>query len=191
MTVSINKQQTFLFLASAVLMALTRSHHFATTLGNLPDASLAIFFLGGFYLRNPIFLLVLAVESVAIDYVAINFAGISAYCVTMAYGFLAVSYLVAWTGGRLAGRSFELTTGFAARFAALAFVSTSLGFLIANASFYWLSGRIASPNVADDWAQTTVYFPSFVGAACAYIAAAALVHGASLLLRHSGRRVPA
>jgi NADH:ubiquinone oxidoreductase subunit 5 (subunit L)/multisubunit Na+/H+ antiporter MnhA subunit len=88
----------------------------------------------------------------------------------------------------LAHRSFKPTADFAVRLAALTFVSTSLGFLIANASFYWLSGRIASPNLAEYWAQTTAYFFPFVGVACAYIAAAALVHSAALLLGSSERR---
>ncbi|MGH8472507.1 MAG: hypothetical protein ACREVJ_08675, partial [Gammaproteobacteria bacterium] len=37
-------------LTLALLMAATRSHHFAATL-HLPDASWAVFFLAGFYLR--------------------------------------------------------------------------------------------------------------------------------------------
>jgi hypothetical protein len=188
MTNSVDRQQSLIFLALAALMAVTRTSHFLTAFHNFPDASLAIFFLGGFYLRRPVFFVLLAVEAVAIDYVAINFSGVSAYCVTIAYGFLAVSYLVVWAGGMFAHRRFEKTAGFALRLAALAFVSTALGYLIANGSFYWLSGRIASPNLADYLANMTLYFPPFVGVACGYIAAAAVVHGGVLFLASSGRQ---
>lgn len=188
MTALNTRQQTLILAALAALMAVTRTQHFVTAFHNFPDASLAIFFLGGIYLRRPVFFLLLALEAVAIDYVAINFAGVSAYCVSIAYSFLAVSYLVAWGGGFLAQRRFERSASFAAELALTAVIATSLGFLIANSSFYWLSGRIAQPSLAGYWAQTTLYFAPFVGAACGYIAAAVAAHGVLLLATDARRR---
>ncbi len=179
MTASINRQQGLIFLGLAALMLATRFEHFGTAL-HLRDASLAIFFAGGFYLRRPMFFALLAAEAVLIDYVAIDFAGISAYCVTVAYGFLAVSYLVSWAGGYLSSKSYEPSAGFAVRLASIGFAATSLGFLIANGSFYWLSGRIPHPDLTGYWSNMTLYFAPFVGVACAYIAAAAILHGAVL-----------
>lgn len=61
----------FLTLLLIAWMGLTRSSHFGDVF-NLPDASLAVFFLAGFYLRSafafPLFLTV----AVASDYLAIS-----------------------------------------------------------------------------------------------------------------------
>ena len=54
-------------LALAVLMAATRSHHFATAL-HLPDASWAVFFLAGVYLWRVSMLPALMAEAALIDY---------------------------------------------------------------------------------------------------------------------------
>jgi hypothetical protein len=184
MTTTTLRQQILIFLGLAALMLATRFHHFATAL-HMPDASLAIFFVAGFYLRRVAFFALLGAAAVSIDYVAVNYAGISTWCITPAYGALALSYLVAWAGGYWSSRNAGLNTAFALRLAFTALAATSAGFLIADGSFYWLSGRIAEPNGAGYWSHMTLYFASFVGAACAYIAAAALLHGALLV---AGRR---
>ena len=174
------RQQILVFLGLAALMLATRFHHFGSAL-HMPDASLAIFFVAGFYLRRVAFFALLGAEAVLIDYVAVNYAGVSSWCITPAYGALALSYVVAWAGGYWVSRNAALNTAFALRLALSAFAATSAGFLLANGAFYWLSGRIVDPNWSGYWSHMTLYFASFVGAACAYIAAAALLEGAVLL----------
>jgi len=170
------RQQILIFLGLTALMLATRFHHFGSAL-HMPDASLAIFFVAGFYLRRVAFFAFLGAEAVLIDYVAVNFAGISTWCITPAYGALALSYLVAWAGGYWISRNASFNTAFALRLTLTAFAATSTGFLIADGAFYWLSGRIVEPNWTGYWSHMTLYFASFVGAACAYIAAAALLQG--------------
>jgi hypothetical protein len=83
----------------ATLMLATRYHNFGSAL-HLPDASLAMFFLAGFYLRPawlfPFYLL----EAGLIYYLVIMLGGVSDWCVTPAYGFLIPTYACLWYGGR-------------------------------------------------------------------------------------------
>jgi hypothetical protein len=80
--------------ALVLLMAATRYNHFGSSLA-LPDASYAVFFLAGLFLgrvRGGLAILaLLLVEAALVDYYAINFQGISSWCVTSAYGFLMVA----------------------------------------------------------------------------------------------------
>lgn len=125
----------------ALLMAATRFHHEGTSFA-LPDASLAVFFLVGWYSSQRIHLLGFLIGAAFIDYVAIALMGVSDYCVTPAYAFLIPTYGTLWIGGRWMaqghrrGRALPWT-----RFVlALPGVST-LAFLLSNGSFFLLSGR--------------------------------------------------
>ena len=104
MNVITTKQQFVLLALFALLMAATRFHHFGSALF-LPDASLAVFFLAGFYLSGVMALAVLLLEAGLIDYLAITMGGVSDWCVTPAYWFLIPTYACLWCGGRwYAGR---------------------------------------------------------------------------------------
>lgn len=59
-----------IFVSLAVLMIVTRGHHF-TSATALPSASLAVFFLAGFYLRSLIALPILIVLAGALDVAAV------------------------------------------------------------------------------------------------------------------------
>ena len=84
----------------AVTIAVTRLHHFAT----IPDASWAVFFVGGFYLREwtrwafP----ALMALAVLVDWLAISAQGFSFwqhYCVSPAYWCLVPAHAVLWAAG--------------------------------------------------------------------------------------------
>lgn len=83
----------------ALLMVATRFHHFGTAL-HLPDASMAVFFLAGLYLRRHLAFVGFMVLAVALDWAAISYAGVSDFCVTPAYSFLLPAYAALWYGGR-------------------------------------------------------------------------------------------
>ena len=89
-----------LFAAFATFMVATRFHHFGDVL-HLPDASMALFFLGGLYLRKHWQFAAFIALAVVIDWIAIEHAGVSDFCVTPAYSFLLPAYAVLWYGGRL------------------------------------------------------------------------------------------
>ncbi len=158
-----------------LLMLATRYSHFGTRF-SLPNASFAIFFLAGFYLRQARFFLMLAALTVVIDYFAITYAGVSNHCWTPAYAALILSYLVLWGGGYFSSRvQGGMTSVIVPRVLAV-IASTSAAYLISDGAFYWLSGRYAEPNLIGYWSHMTKYFVSYVGVACGYIALVGLAH---------------
>ena len=92
------RQQIAIGLALVLMMLLTRSHHWAG-IHWLPDASWAIFFLLGVYVRALWVVPVLIAASVVIDYVAITGGGVSDFCVSPAYWLLVPAYAVLFAGG--------------------------------------------------------------------------------------------
>jgi hypothetical protein len=134
-------QRAGIFLILALVMTATRVNHFAA----LPDASWAVFFAAGFYLRGSArwaFPLLMAL-AVLVDFFVITGQGIdfwSHYCVSVAYWFLVPAYFGLWIGGSVLRRMYR---GLGARELALAgglvVVAASVSYLISNGSYYWLS----------------------------------------------------
>jgi hypothetical protein len=189
MTLS-NPQRIGLFAILAIVMAATRVNHFAA----LPDASWAVFFLAGFYLRGSTraaFPLLMAL-AVLIDFFVITSQGIdfwSHYCVSPAYWFLVAAYFVLWFGGVVL-RSVYAGPGLRELgwLAVLLVASVSVSYVISNGSYYWIS---------DTW-RTSGQIPSFGGwienlgdwylpylrTSVIYAAIAVVLHaGATLVLR--------
>lgn len=166
-----------LFAAFAALMVATRFHHFGTAL-HLPDASMALFFLGGLYLRRHWQFAVFIALAVAIDWIAIEHAGVSDFCVTPAYSFLLPAYAVLWYGGRLyADRLQAASWRSMAGAAAVALAGASLSFAISNGAFYWLGGRYADPHFAEYVARAWQWGPLFVRTTMTYVVVALSLHG--------------
>jgi len=93
------RYSALLFAALLVLMVATRFKHFGDAL-HLPDASMAVFFLGGLYLRRHLSFVLFVALAVLLDWVSIAYAGVSDFCVTAAYAFLPLAYAVLWYAGR-------------------------------------------------------------------------------------------
>ncbi len=169
---------TWIAVALMALMAATRYNHFGSSV-TLPDASYAVFFLGGLFLgRVRAALAVLAlllVEAALVDYYAINFREVSAWCVTSAYGFLVFAYAALWYVGRWFAPRHDLSgKGLLGLFAAAA-AAGSLAFVIANVSFYLLAGYFSSMSVADYVASVSQYYASYVEVTVLYVGAAIAV----------------
>lgn len=165
-----------IFAALAALMAATRYNHFGSAF-SLPDASLAIFFLGGLYLARHarmalIAFIALIVEAGLVDYYATSVQGISDWCITPAYGFLIPIYGSLW----LVGRWFALRHSMEGKglfgLALVAWAASSFAFMLSNAAFYWFSGYFAGMNAAEFVSRVTQYYGSYVLAAMFYIACA-------------------
>jgi len=152
MTLS-NSQRAGIFVILALVMTATRVNHFAA----LPDASWAVFFVAGFYLRGAArwaFPLLIAL-AVLIDFFVITSQGIdfwSHYCVSAAYWFLLPAYFALWFGGSLLRR---LYAGLGVRtlglLAVLLFAAVSVCYLISNGSYYWLSATVPQPRSFAAW----------------------------------------
>lgn len=163
-------------LALLVLMLATRFKHFGDVL-HLPDASMAVFFLGGLYLRRHVLFGVFMALAVALDWVSISYAGVSDFCVTVAYSFLLPAYAVLWYGGRqyaayLQGSAVSLIGAFG-----VALLAATLSFAISNGAFYWFGGRYAEPHFSEYVARLWQWGPLFVRTTLSYIAVALVAHG--------------
>lgn len=158
----------------AILMAATRFGHFGSAI-SLPDASLAVFFLAGFYLSARMFPLLL-LEAAAVDYLAINMAGVSDWCVTPAYAFLAAAYAVPWLAGRWYARWHALTWRSSLLFAATAAIATVMAFLISNASFYAFSGYFTEMAALEYASRVIRYLTPYLRSTMLWLTLAAIVH---------------
>lgn len=159
----------------ALLMVATRFHHFGSAT-HLPDASLAVFFLGGFYLRRPALFGCYLAGAALIDYLAITLGGVSDWCVTPAYAFLIPTYGSLWFGGAWYARRHRMEWRTLVPFFGAVLLGVSVAFLISDASFYLLSGYFPAMSWIEYASRVARYFPPYASAAAAYIALAAGLH---------------
>lgn len=185
MTLTAN-QRAVLLLTLALVMIGTRVNHFAA----VPDASWAVFFLGGFYLRGiarwafPL----LAGLAVAIDYYVISRSGLSFwnhYCVSLGYWFLVPAYLSLWLGGAWLHRHYRgLDLRSLGALSVSFLVAVSLCFAISESSFYWLSDSVAHRSFAGwiknlgDWYLPYLYTTSL------YVTGAVVLHALATQIAH-------
>lgn len=169
---------TWISAALILLMAATRYNHFGSSVA-LPDASYAVFFLGGLYLGRTrggmTILAMLLLEAALVDFYAISFQGISAWCVTSAYGFLMFAYAVLWFVGRWYAPHQQLTGKGLSGLFAVSLAAGSLAFVIANVSFYLLAGYFDNMSVAEYASRVAQYFGSYVAVTAIYIGCAVIV----------------
>jgi hypothetical protein len=175
-------QRLGILLALAAVMAVTRIH-LSLLHHNVDDASWAIFFLAGFWLRGAgrwAFPLLMA-EAVLVDYLVISGQGLdfwSHYCVSVAYWFLIPSYFSLWLGGswlakHQAGLHLQ-TLGMAV--VALA-VSWAACYLLSNGSFYWLSNSVPLPRSSAAWfANLGDWYLPFLQTTALYVGIGAVLH---------------
>ncbi|HEY9131037.1 MAG TPA: hypothetical protein VIM98_04710 [Dyella sp.] len=149
-------------------MIATRFKHFGDVL-HLPDASMAVFFIGGVYLRRHLAFAGFMTLAVLLDWVSVSYAGVSDFCITPAYVFLLPAYASLWYAGRLCG----MRSGLA--MLAVGFVAACASFAISNGGFYWLGGRYAQPHVSEYLARLWQWGPLFVRTTTIYIAVALLL----------------
>lgn len=156
----------------AALMLATRQFHF----GPLPDASWAVFFLGGLYLGGGREFAAFLAGAFAIDYVATQHLGVSSYCLSPAYVFLPLSYAALWLGGAWSARGWN--AGAVQRWVIIAasfVLSISACFVISNGTFYWIGGRVNGPSLAGWYTNLRDWYGYFLAVPSAYATAAVLL----------------
>ena len=174
-----------LFAVLTLLMVTTRFKHFGDLM-HLPDASMAVFFLGGLYLRRHLAFVFFVLLAVGLDWVSIRYAGVSDFCVTAAYAFLPLAYAVLWYGGRLyAGQLRENTISLFGAFG-VALVCAALSFAVSNGSFYWLGGRYAHPHVAEYLERLWQWGPLFVRTTLSSVVVALVLHACTMWMVRKG-----
>lgn len=185
----LSQRPALICLALAALMASTRFYsHYGSSI-SLPDASLAVFFLAGFYLARlalpaaAAFVLLL-LEAGGVDYYAIVFRGVSDSCISPAYWFLIPTYACMWYAGRWFAARQQMKWANLGLLAAVAWGSTTVAFIISNGSYYLLSGKFADMNLMQYAGRIANYYPQYLSCTMLYIACAAVLH---VLLANSGK----
>lgn len=149
-------------------MALTRFDHFGSAL-SLPDASLAVFFLAGTSTYGIKFFGLLLLEAGIIDYVAVNHLGVSDACITPAYGFLILSYLVIWLAGDYCKPFLRLNFVDTLKASALIVVATTCAYLISNGSYYVFSDYFGELTMDEFISQAVKFYPAYCSSSLIYI----------------------
>lgn len=187
MTTLTTRQQTLVGLLLAAAMAATRSHHFAD-LHHLPDASWAVFFLAGFYLRQGWSFAALCLLAVTSDYIAITWGGVSSFCVSPAYVLLLPAYAALWLAGRWYAKRHRQTLSTLAPLGLAVVGSATVAELLTSGGFYFLSGRYPDATLAEFLPRLVKYFPGMLSTLLLYVACAAAIHGvAALLAGHAAK----
>ncbi len=174
LTLSLRHQIT-IGLLLAVFMILTRSHHFAT-LHNLADASWAIFFLVGVYLRSAWPLLAFFALSWGLDVAATTWGGVSDFCMTPAYIFLLPAYASLWLAGRWYAKRHQFSWHTILPLSISIMVGLTLCELFSGGGFHFFSGRIAETSISEFGEQLIKYFPLYIETFVFYLGVAAAVH---------------
>lgn len=186
--ISITRSRLAVFTVLAVLMAATRMNHF----GAVPDASWAVFALGGFYLAGGVrwAFPALMLLAVAVDYVVITGTGASFwshYCMSPGYWMLLPGHFALWAAGaglRRFGQDKPLRQ--LAGLAPALLLGVAACHLFAQGGFYWLSDAVANPTFAG-WAKNYAdWFMPYLGTTALYVGVAVVVHALVAALRRAG-----
>ncbi|HEX5539497.1 MAG TPA: hypothetical protein VFX01_06890 [Methylophilaceae bacterium] len=151
----------------------TRTQHFGST-AYLPDATLAVLFLGGLLIAQRGWLALAIISAFAMDAYAIGWMGVSDYCMSPAYWGLIPTYAMVWGAGRwLAKRAqpFALLS-----YAAVGWAAASAAFIVSNAFWYQFSGRFTEMPVSDFVQRVSQYYTPYVGYSVMYLGVAWAVH---------------
>ncbi|WP_339463535.1 hypothetical protein [Pseudomonas sp. EA_105y_Pfl2_R69] len=184
------RAQLAIGLTLALLMAMTRGQHFATV--NLPSASWAVFFLAGVLLRPRWVFPALFIEASLLDFAAVQWSGISDWCLSPAYWMLLPAYGSLWLGGRLyAGWQRDNLSSLALLMATV-MIAALVCYLFSGGGFLYFSGRYPEPSLALLAERIGVYYPRYLASLALYVGLAALlytgVRAAGLASRHEARR---
>jgi len=153
----INKLEISLLAILFAVMILTRGSHI-TTVYSLPDASFAIFLIGGMLLKKPKWFIALFIFSVLIDLTTLSFNSVYQIPINFGYWGLLPSYGIMWFFGlRIANTKSFL------RFATFGVIATLVTFVISTQSYNLLSGTFPDITIKESIQTGWEYLPqSFV-----------------------------
>lgn len=159
-------QRLGLLLALIAMIASTRMSHFGSA-NLLPDATLAMFLLGGVLLGSVPAFIVMLLAVFGLDIYAAQTTAAAAWCFTPAYAGLIPTYAVLWlTGMGLAQRQY-----YAQPLVALpvSITAVSLAFVVSNGFFFGLNGPAASISLSEFVQAVAPYFADYLASAMLYL----------------------
>lgn len=167
------RYQLLVGLALAALLAMTRGQHFASV--NLPSASWAVFFLAGVFVRPKWMFPALFLEASLLDFAAIQWAGVSDWCMSPAYWMLVPAYGSLWLGGRLYARWHRDQFSSLATLALCVMVGAFVCYLFSGGGFLYFSGRYPEPSLMLLVDRIATYYPHYLSSLALYVGVAALL----------------
>ena len=170
----LTKNNQFLAIALGLLFAivLTRTNHFGSNV-YLPDATLAVLFLGGLLIARKAWLGLAIAVAFSMDFYATGFKGVSDYCMSLGYWGLIPTYAAVWGAGRwLAKREQPFA---ALPYATVGWAAASVAFVLSNAFWYSFSDKVDTLTVVEFTQRVAKYYTPYVGYALMYLGAAWLV----------------
>ncbi len=171
-------QSLWLSLGLIAAILLTRTNHFGDNV-YLPDATLAVLFLGGLLIVRKSWLGVAITAAFAMDFYALGWKGASDYCMSLGYWGLVPTYAFVWGAGRWLAKHSDarhqqpfisvpyLTAGLTA---------TSIAFVLSNAFWYAFSDKVTTLSMVQFSQAVAQYYTPYVGYAMMYLVVAWIVH---------------
>jgi len=156
-------------------MTVTRGHHFIG-LNSLPSASLAVFFLGGFYLSRYGMLLILLSLAGGIDYLVLQYSSMSDACLSPAYSLLLPAYATLWLGGKWYKKHYTDTVHSLFLLTLIIVATTAISELFSGGGYYFYSGQFNEPNLLEYSQQFIHYYPNTLLTCLVYISITVLIH---------------
>ncbi len=164
-----NSQRLGILLALVTMIASTRMSHFGSA-NLLPDASLAMFLLGGLMLGGVSGFIVLMLTTFGLDIYMAQTASEAAWCFTPAYAGLIPTYAVLWLTGMGLAQQQRFTQPLLAFSASIAAVAVA--FIVSNGAFFVFSGTASPISFGEFVLAVAPYFPDYLASAMLYLAPA-------------------
>ncbi|HYN54705.1 MAG TPA: hypothetical protein VES38_08380 [Methylotenera sp.] len=169
-----NKQNSILVGSILIaLILLTRTNHFGDSV-YLPDATLAVLFLGGLLVARTSWLGLAVVAAFGMDFYALGPKGVSDYCMSLGYWGLIPTYALVWGAGRfLAKRNKPFAI---MPYALFGWAAASMAFVLSNAFWYSFSDKVNTLSISEFSHRIAQYYTPYVGYAMMYLGVAWVAH---------------
>ena len=170
---ALTKRQTFIIGGLLLFILITTRSHF---FNHIQDASWAIFFILGFYIRKAIGLPIFLLAAFIVDMIVIESKGGESYCFTVSYPFLAPAYGSLWLAGRWFSNHYSESLKGLSYFVLAAVVGITVCDVISSGAFYWFSGRFENTNVTEFAGRIARFLPMYLKSTMMFLGLAAAVH---------------
>jgi len=149
----------------------------ADFVSHIQDASWAVFFLVGFYLRNFLGLPILMLLAIAVDFAVIAArGGHQDYYLTPSYLFIIPAYSALWFAGRYVANKYSESIKGLFTFIGIAVLGIVTCDLISSGGFYWMSTSFVELSMTEFMNRFVDFMPSVLKVNMLYLGIAALIH---------------
>ena len=155
-----------------ITMIVTGTH----MIHHVQDASWAVFFILGFYIRKAIAFPVFWLVAFALDLIVIESKGGQSYCFTVSYPFLIPAYASLWFAGRMFAKNYSQSLRGLLYFVGFSIIGITVCDIISSGGFYFFSGRFTDVNISEFAGRIAAYLPMFMKTTLLYLSIAAVIH---------------